>query len=70
MDDQSFDEDSREESNSLKNLKLSTDSIIRESVSDIYNSSHSRNLDRNRLESEYVDLSQNQYRFSEVRDVD
>jgi hypothetical protein len=70
MDDQSFDEDSREESNSLKNLKLSTDSIIRESVSDIYNSSHSRNLDRNRLESEYEDLSQNQYRFSEVRDVD
>ena len=70
MDDQSFDEDSREESNSLKNLKLSTDSIRRESVSDIYNSSHSRNLDRNRLESEYVDLSQNQYRFSEVRDVD
>ena len=70
MDDQSFDEDSREESNSLKNLKLSTDSIRRESVSDIYNSSHSRNLDRNRLESEYVDLSQNQYRLSEVRDVD
>ena len=70
MDDQSFDEDSREESNSLKNLKLSTDSIRRESVSDIYNSSHSRNLDRNRLESEYVNLSQNQSRFSEVRDVD
>ena len=70
MDDQSFDIDSREESNSLKNLKLSTDTIRRESVSDIYNSSHSRKLDRNRLESEYVDLSQNQYRFSEVRDVD
>ena len=70
MDEQSFDIDSREESNSLKNLKLSTDSIRRESVSDIYNSSHSRNLDRNRLESEYEDLSQNQYRFSEVRDVD
>lgn len=70
MDEQSFDIDSREESNSLKNLKLSTDSIRRESVSDIYNSSHSRNLDQNRLESEFVDLSQNQYRFSEVRDVD